>query len=105
VRQRRERAIRHRRRIPVQFGEGADTNCIGFTSNVSATGCYISTTKVLRPGTRLTLSFEVEGRTFVIGGQVRRAYKSSGTFARVKPSGMGVHFDQEAMGLLTMLGL
>ena len=80
---------RSRRRLQVRFGaQGASK--VGFTTNFSRTGLFITTPAVLAP--KSTFQMEIQGpeKTFQLRGRVVWAKKSPARFSQSMPSGMGV---------------
>ena len=72
----------------MRFGAHADK--IGFTTNFSETGLFVTTPSVLAP--KSTFQMEIQGpeKTFQLRGRVVWAKKSPARFSQSMPSGMGV---------------
>jgi hypothetical protein len=64
----------------------------GISTNVSRTGIFVRTQRVLPSGTRLRLEVVHLGRGFVGEGVVMRALKTPSHLQSVMPSGMGIRF-------------
>lgn len=88
------RARRFPRRVQVRFwADGNPENSYaGYSRNISATGMFIATIHPHRPGSRLTIEFQAEGKPFEIMGVVAHSAKVSPLLQAVRPSGMGVRF-------------
>jgi hypothetical protein len=80
---------RYRRRYVVRFGREA-TTCTGMILNLSATGVFLASTSIFRPGNQILLDFRVEGIPYTLEGVVRWARQAPPSLVRQIPSGMGV---------------
>lgn len=100
---------RYAKRFQVRFWPvGEERAYTAITSDLSHNGVFITSGRVLDPGSRLRLAFgEGEGR-FIIEGIVARVHRVSPTLRQIEKQGMGVRFltPSELIGELvpTVLG-
>ena len=96
------------RRLQVRFRPiGELESRVGFSSDVSETGMFISTIRPLKPGTELDVELSDKKRTVHFDAVVVHARKVPSQWQRIRPSGMGVRFldpDETAAGLRQLLG-
>ena len=81
---------------------------IGFTTDISATGCFIATNRPLPTRTEILVKIEDSEAPFVVSGEVVRSVRVPLALQRVKKSGMGVRFHNlgdETVKLLTQMGV
>lgn len=88
-----ERRTRDRRpyRIQVFFWErGVDKRCMGYTVNISDTGMFITTNRLLPKGTRIRAELKsASGASVMMEAVVARAERSMN---QLRPDAMGVRF-------------
>ena len=82
------------RRIPVRYWKQSDPDTVyaGYTRDVSEGGCYVTTNRAFREGSRIRIEFVTEKGAFVLEGEVRRAISYPRELQRIKTGGMGVRF-------------
>lgn len=81
------KTLRKIRRLPITFSDGKDERT-GISSDFSATGLFIRTTRALSPGTKVKMVLETdEDKKIVLEGVVARAIK---TGIRDFKNGMGI---------------
>ena len=89
-----------RPRVPVRtpvFLEGSSPLLLGYTQDLSPSGCFVATPSPIDVGMRCALSFPLptaEGNVHVIGRVVRTVPLHPGTAAEVRAPGMGVEFER-----------
>lgn len=92
-------------RIRVKFWAPGqpDKAAVGYTTNVSSSGCFILTERPAPIASRLQMEFRSAETAFVCEGLVARSIKSPHELRQVKPSGMGVRFlaIEELLGGMT----
>jgi hypothetical protein len=64
----------------------------GFTQDISMHGIGIRTSRVVDPGTQISIQINVEGKSFTARGAVRWAYQVPPNLIRQIPCAMGVEF-------------
>ena len=83
--------IRARKRLMVRYGtEKPDRTA--FTRNLSATGLFLQTNHVFKPGSTVQVALKFPERTFNMWGRVIWAKRVPPELARVMGCGMGVRF-------------
>jgi Tfp pilus assembly protein PilZ len=100
-----ERARRFPRRVQVRFWGAStpDNSYAGYSRNISATGMFIATIHPHKPGTRMLIEFQEDGKTFEVGAIVAHSAKVSPLLQAVRPSGMGVRFSSRSLELERLL--
>lgn len=89
----RRESNRRVRRLPVRFSRPGSDECYqGFTTNVSSSGVFISSSTVLPKGTRVRIEVCDPLHGFVVEGMVARTLRADSRLQGVMPSGMGVRF-------------
>ncbi len=86
----------------VRFGPKNPPEFTSFLLDLSDTGVCIKTNNIFRPGTKLYLSIEVDGRAYGAEGVVMWAKKAPPGLVRHVKNGMGVKFtkvDEELIEL------
>jgi hypothetical protein len=84
---------RHAQRLEVRFWRsGRLVAHSGFTTNVSTSGVFLSTTQALDPGERVRMEVLESERGFVVEGQVARVHRVSLSLRHVDQPGAGVRF-------------
>lgn len=81
---------------------------VAYTTDISATGCFIATNWPLPTKTEILVKIEISEEQCVVSGEVVRSVRVPLMLQRVKKSGMGVHFhnpEDEAVKLLTQMGV
>ncbi|MFQ5350737.1 MAG: PilZ domain-containing protein [Thermoanaerobaculia bacterium] len=92
------------RRVQVRFWDAADEEPrSGYTINVSPTGLFVGTNRPLPPGSKVRLAISLGEREVTIDGIVVHAARVSPLLQKLRPSGMGVRFDQEHLELRHLL--
>jgi diguanylate cyclase (GGDEF)-like protein/putative nucleotidyltransferase with HDIG domain len=72
-------------RITVEFRpEGSDVPVIGNLTNISLGGCYIETSVILAPDSRLNINFSIDGGSMLADGSVVRSDPGMGLAIRFK---------------------
>ena len=95
---------RKARRVQVKFWDTADNKPrSGYTINVSPTGLFVGTNRPLPPGRRVRLSVLLGEREIALDGTVVHAARVSPLLQRLRPSGMGVRFDEDHPELKELL--
>ena len=85
------------RRFQVKFRPiGQQTSHIGYTTDISQTGMFISTIRPLGPGTELDVEISDKRHSLRLDAIVVHARKVPPMWQRVRPSGMGVRFLEPA---------
>lgn len=82
---------RHRKRLMLRFGEGKAEKT-GFTRNISATGLFIHTNSVVKPGTTIQVQIHFPDRVVSHWARVAWAKQAPPQLAHVVECGMGVRF-------------
>ena len=93
-----ERRLNRRlaRRVQVRFWDTADEERrSGYTINASPTGVFVGTNRPLPPGRKVRLEITLDERAMTIDGTVVHAARVSPLLQKLRPSGMGVRFDEE----------
>jgi Tfp pilus assembly protein PilZ len=92
----RRQTNRTARRVKVMFWDSAEEERrSGYTINVSPTGVFVGTDRPLPPGRKVRMSITFDEREVVLDGIVVHAARVSPLLQRLRPSGMGVRFDDE----------
>ena len=100
----RRQSKRRARRVQVQFWDSADQEPrSGYTINVSPTGLFVGTNRPLPPGRKVRLSILLDDREIDLNGTVVHAARVSPLLQRLRPSGMGVRFDDEHPELRSLI--
>ncbi len=95
---------RKARRVQVKFWDTADrVPRSGYTINVSPTGLFVGTNRPLPPGRKVSLSISLDDREIDLDGTVVHAARVSPLLQRLRPSGMGVRFEEEHPELRDLL--
>jgi hypothetical protein len=100
-----ERQNRHNLRLPVRFqavGSKSDSQ-VGHTTNVSASGMFISAHSPLPASTMIEILVVREGEVLVVLGEVIRALTTAPLTRSDEPCGMGIRFlapDDPSVGTL-----
>jgi uncharacterized protein (TIGR02266 family) len=95
---------RNARRVQVNFWDTADElPRTGYTINLSSTGVFVGTNRPLPPGTKVRLSLSLDDTETTLDGTVVHAARVSPLLQRLRPSGMGVRFDQDHPELRDLL--
>jgi len=72
-------------RITVEFRpEGSDAPVIGNLTNISLGGCYIETSVILAPDSRLSINFSIDGGSMLADGSVVRSDPGMGLAIKFK---------------------
>lgn len=101
-----ERARRHRCRLPVHFSIDGGPERVGFTRDISSSGAFVLVTSPPPVGTPLTLKVTVRsGKPFEVRGVVARGVLLPLEFRNLYPSGFGIRFLQSGGQLLELAGL
>ena len=84
-------------RVPVSFWKRGhpDSSCLGYTTDVSATGVFIASRSPFPSRTDVEVMVHGPAGQFVLSGVVARAIKTHPALQRVKKSGMGILFHDE----------
>ena len=91
----RPRAERYAQRIPVYYREhGQDKRSLGYTTNISATGMFLTCHRMVPRGTRLQLEVAERGASFFLEAVVTRTESVPPELRQVKPQGLGLRFLQ-----------
>lgn len=98
----RNAAPRIKKRIEVRFGKDKPTYP-GYSGNISRNGMMIRTTRVFRPGTRLTVEIKAPTGTFTVGAKVEWARAGSLQLLPTGRVGMGIQFMDLPEGLVAWL--
>jgi len=85
----RRRSKRHRVRLRVRYWNDYGEHT-GFTADVSGTGLFVETNRVLPPGTRMHLDVETPDGSFLAEGVVARVVRASTLVKPVKMGGLGL---------------
>jgi Tfp pilus assembly protein PilZ len=94
-REERPRAERYTQRIPVYYREhGQEKRSLGYTTNLSTTGMFLTCHRLVAKGTRLQLEISERGRSFYLEAEVTRAEVVPPELRQVKSQGMGLRFLQ-----------
>jgi Tfp pilus assembly protein PilZ len=81
---------RRAHRSEIGFWElGSDKRHIGYSTNISSTGLYLTTNYLLPRGTRLRVEISLGGRSNILEAQVARMVRS---LNNLRPPGMGLRF-------------
>jgi Tfp pilus assembly protein PilZ len=81
---------RRTHRSEIGFWENAsDKRHIGYCTNISSTGLYLTTNFLLPKGTRIRVEISLGGRSVVLEALVARMVRS---LNNLRPSGMGIRF-------------
>ncbi|MFZ5439946.1 MAG: PilZ domain-containing protein [Myxococcota bacterium] len=100
-----ERARRHRYRLPVRFAISGGPERIGFTKDISTSGAFVLVQNPPPVGTQLTLKLSVHGGlSYELTGVVTRGVLLPPEFRSLYPSGFGVRFLQSGARLLELAG-
>lgn len=94
---------RYSRRLEVRYWRrGREQSVTAYTTNVSASGLFLSTNQALEPGERLRLEVQDSDGGFVIEAQVVRVHRVSVALRHVEYPGAGVRFlaPEELIGAL-----
>jgi Tfp pilus assembly protein PilZ len=82
--------LRSKKRLTVRFGID-EFKDMGYTEDISPSGLFIQTVKVLKPGTRLQVQLTTrDGKMVLLKGQVRWAKRVPPQLVRKIKAGMGV---------------
>jgi Tfp pilus assembly protein PilZ len=87
-------------RVIVRYGTTRPLEYRSFIANISDTGVYLRTNRVLKPGTLLLMTIETNGENFHCEGFVRWARKVPPGLERIARCGMGIKFTKVPEGLL-----
>ena len=87
----RRTAARKRKRMKVRYGDSG-LDCMGFSTDISIGGIYLTCTRLAAPGTRLHLHLTAREFDFYAEGVVARVFKVPLNLRRVKQQGMGIRF-------------
>ena len=95
-----ETNVRRKRRllrVPVSFWKlgNPDKSHLGFTTDVSATGVFITCNSPFPTQTDVAVMIHDPEEGFVLSGVVTRATKSHPSLQRVMKAGMGIAFHDE----------
>lgn len=94
---------RLQRRFKVQFRPvGELQSYVGFSTNVSETGMFVSTPRPLRPGTEVDVEVVKGDDTLRLDAVVIHARKVPAMWQRIRPSGMGIRFLEPAEKVATL---
>lgn len=86
-------SARRSRRLPVRFWMQGETEpSSGFTVNISESGVFISTRRILGRGSRVRIEICDPQNPFVVEGVVARGMRSAPSLQSIRPSGIGVRF-------------
>jgi Tfp pilus assembly protein PilZ len=89
------RAERYTQRIPVYYREhDQEKRSLGYTTNLSATGMFLTCHRLVAKGTRLQLEVAERGRSFYLEAEVTRVERVAPELRQVQHQGMGVRFLQ-----------
>jgi len=83
--------IRKPKRVMVRYGTRLPDKT-AFSKNISATGMFIQTNTVFKPGSTVQVHLQFDDRKFTMWARVRWAKKVPGQLTGVMASGMGVQF-------------
>jgi len=78
----------------VRFGPKTPAEFTSFAVDLSETGVCIKTVKVFRPGTKLYITIEFDGKPFHCEGVVMWAKKAPPSLVRHVKNGMGIRFTE-----------
>lgn len=99
-------AARHYRRVQVRFrSRGEQDWRQGFSTNVSASGLFVATSRPLPLGLELELEVVTGEEGYALRAIVARSERVPVALQQVKPSGMGLSFVGSHPGLLKLLHL
>ncbi len=89
-----QRRLRKRRRFLVEF-ESAGVKHTGFTHDVSASGLFVCSIRIPKPGTVLSMILRRSKDEDVgLRGVVVRSFRGPPALAGLRPSGFGVRFSE-----------
>ena len=90
---------RHKKRLKLRFGVGT-ANTLGFTEDISQEGLFITTGRIQRANTLLTVEMAApDGESVILEGVVQWAKKVSASMARLgKKGGMGIKISRFISG-------
>ena len=84
----------------VRYGPALPPKYRGYVVDLSASGIYIKTNNVFKPGTRLYIAIEDGKSVHIVEGEVKSAKKVPAALARSVKCGMGVEFAEPHKKLL-----
>ncbi len=79
---------------PVRYGPTLPPKYRGSVVDLSATGIYIKTNSVFKPGTRLHIVIEDGDSVHIVEGEVKSAKRVPAPLVRSVKCGMGVEFTE-----------
>jgi hypothetical protein len=85
-----------------RYGSTLPPKCRGHVVDLSATGIYINTNHVFKPGTRLHIVIEDGDSVHIVEGEVKSAKKVPAPLARSVKCGMGIKFVEPHEELLNI---
>ena len=82
---------RNPKRVMVRYGTRMPDKT-AFTKNISATGLFIQTNTVFKPGSTIQVRLQFDDRQFTMWARVRWAKKVPRQLTGIMAAGMGVQF-------------
>ncbi len=79
-------------RVIVRYGTSHPPEYTAFLTDFSGGGVNIKTNRVFKPGTKLIMEIEIDGRVFNAAGVVVWARQVPQTLSRIVKNGMGIRF-------------
>jgi hypothetical protein len=92
-------ATRQHRRLKLRYGSDSLLK-LAFTEDVSATGMFIKTSTVMKPGSLITIElYAIDGTTILLKGLVMWGKKVSyELISQIKKAGMGIKIVEKVSG-------